>query len=218
MEQLGAISESSDLRRLVATGYDQIADEYLARYGRSSVRDRWLSELTALLSEHRRAQVLDLGCGAGVPVARYLAARGHYVLGVDSSARQIALARRNAHLADFIHGDITKIGLPAASFDAVAAFYSITHVPRSEHARLLQQIYGWLRPGGVFVGSLGAVSLPDWRSQWLGTEMFFSHYDAGTNVTLLRKAGFAIELMEQVDQDNEDSQFLWVVARRPAPV
>jgi SAM-dependent methyltransferase len=218
MEQLGAISESSDLRRLVATGYDQIAEEYLARYGRSSVRDRWLSELTARLSEHRRARLLDLGCGAGVPVARHLVALGHYVLGVDSSARQIALARRNAPLAEFVHADMTTIDLPAASFDAVAAFYSITHVPRTDHPGLLIRIAEWLRPGGVFVGSLGAGSLPDWRGQWLGTEMFFSHYDASTSIALLRKAGFAIERMEQVDQDNEDSQFLWVVARRPAPL
>jgi SAM-dependent methyltransferase len=139
-------------------------------------------------------------------------------LGVDSSARQIALARRNAPLAEFVHADMTTIDLPAASFDAVAAFYSITHMPRTEHPGLLIRIAEWLRPGGVFVGSLGAGSLPDWRGQWLGTEMFFSHYDAGTNIALLRKAGFAIERMEQVDQDNEDSQFLWVVARRPAPV
>jgi SAM-dependent methyltransferase len=216
MEQLAAMSDSSDPRRLVATGYNQIADEYLARYGRSSVRDRWLSELTSLLSEGGHARVLDLGCGAGVPVARHLAALGHYVLGIDSSARQIRLARRNAPRADFIHGDITMIGVPEASFDAAAAFYLITHVPRSEHARLLQQMCGWLRPGGVFVGSLGAVSLPDWRGEWMGTEMFFSHYDASTNLVLLREAGFVVERMEQVDQDNENARFLWVVARRPA--
>jgi SAM-dependent methyltransferase len=200
---------------LVAKGYDEIADEYLARYGSSSVRDHWLLELTRLVAEQERARVLDLGCGAGIPLARHLTALGHYVLGVDGSARQIALARRNAPLAEFIHADMTTIDLPTASFDAVAAFYSITHVPRSEHARLLKQIALWLRPGGVFVGSLGAGSLPDWEGKWMGTEMFFSHYDASTNIELLGEAGFDIERMEQVDQDNEDSRFLWIVAKRP---
>jgi SAM-dependent methyltransferase len=154
---------------LVAKGYDEVADEYLARYGSSSVRDHWLLELTRLVAEQERARVLDLGCGAGIPLARHLTALGHYVLGVDGSARQIALARRNAPLAEFIHADMTTIDLPTASFDAVAAFYSITHVPRSEHARLLKQIALWLRPGGVFVGSLGADSLPDWEGKWMGT-------------------------------------------------
>jgi methylase of polypeptide subunit release factors len=75
------------------------------RYGSSSVRDRWLAELTTLASEQRCARVLDLGCGAGIPVTRHLTALGHHVLGVDGSARQIALARRNAPLAEFIHAE-----------------------------------------------------------------------------------------------------------------
>jgi SAM-dependent methyltransferase len=214
----GVMNNSSDSKRLVAAGYDQIAGEYLARHGSSTVRDQWLSELTALLPEQGGARVLDLGCGAGVPVAQHLAALGHHVLGVDGSARQIALARRNAPLAEIVHADMTTIDLPAVSFDAVAAFYSITHVPRSEHPRLLKRVAEWLRPGGVFVGSLGAGSLPDWKGQWLGTEMFFSHYDAGTNIGLLHKAGFAVERIEQIDQDGDDGRFLWIIARRPAPV
>jgi hypothetical protein len=40
---------------------------------------------------------------------------------------------------------MTTIEFPARAFDAVSAFYSITHVPRDEHARLLQKIAGWLR-------------------------------------------------------------------------
>jgi hypothetical protein len=56
------MNENSDLKRLVAMGYDEIADEYLARYSSSSVRDRWRSELTTLISERGRARVFDLGC------------------------------------------------------------------------------------------------------------------------------------------------------------
>lgn len=170
--------------------------------------------LTTLVGGQERSRVLDLGCGAGVPLARDLTGLGHYVLGVDASARQIALARSNAPLAQFIHADMTTMDLQEASFDAVAAFYSITHVPRSEHAGFLKQIAQWLRPGGVFVASLGAGALPDWRGEWMGTEMFFSHYDADTYVGLLRGAGFAIERAEPLDQDNEDGRFLWIVARR----
>jgi SAM-dependent methyltransferase len=171
-------------KRLVAMGYDKIAKEYLARYSSSSVRDRWLSQLAMLVAPRGRARILDLGCGAGIPLTRHLTLLGDYVLGVDASARQIGLARRNAPLADFIHADMTTIDLPAASFDAVAAFYSITHVPRREHAGLFKQIAEWLRPGGVLVGSLGAAALPDWQGEWMGTEMFFSHYDADTYTKL----------------------------------
>jgi ubiquinone/menaquinone biosynthesis C-methylase UbiE len=203
----------ADPKRLVASGYDGITGNYLARYGASSVRDVWLSELLQRLPGQGGARVLDLGCGTGIPVARILAAAGQIVVGVDGSAGQISLARASVPAAEFIHADMTAVDFPAQSFDAVTAFYSITHVPRFEHDRLLRRIAAWLRPGGLLVASLGADALPDWRGEWLGAEMFFSHYDSETNLALLRGAGFAIERTEVMDQDNEDARFLWVVAR-----
>ena len=66
--------DSSEVTKLVASGYDQIADSYLQQFGHSAVRARKLNELAELLPS--RAHVLDLGCGAGLPVARDLIARG----------------------------------------------------------------------------------------------------------------------------------------------
>jgi ubiquinone/menaquinone biosynthesis C-methylase UbiE len=184
----------------------------LARYGASTVRDRWLAELLKRLPA-QGGRVLDLGCGAGIPVASTLKATGHAVVGVDGSSAQISLARNNVLPAEFIQADMTEVDFPARSFDAVAAFYSITQVPRSEHDALLRRIGGWLKPGGLLVASLGADALNDWRGEWLGTEMFFSHYDAEANIALLRGAGFVIDQSEVMQQDNESARFLWVVAR-----
>jgi SAM-dependent methyltransferase len=205
---------TDDPKSLVATGYDLIAEGYLERYGRSRVRDQWLEKLIALLP--RNSRVLDLGCGPGVPVARELATRGHQVVGVDGSACQISLARLNVPKAHFIHADMTSADIAPASFDAAAAFYSITHVPRDEHAALLGRIAGWLKPSGVFLASLGADESPGWRGNWLGAEMFFSHYGAEVNERLVREAGFDIEQAAVINQDNEDGRFLWVVARLTA--
>lgn len=205
---------ADDPKLLVATGYDVIAEGYLERFGSSQVRDQWLGKLIALLPA--KSRVLDLGCGSGVPVAQKLAARGHEVVGIDGSARQVSLAQLNVPDAEFIHADMTRVKLHSHHFDAVVAFYSITHVPRDEHADLLRRIAGWLKPGGIFLASLGANESPDWRGDWLGAEMFFSHYNAEDNEQLVRHAGFDIEEAAVVNQDNEDGQFLWVVARLAA--
>jgi tetratricopeptide (TPR) repeat protein len=98
------MSDSSELRRLVATGYDQIADEYLARYGRSSVRDRWLSELTSLLSERPHARVLDLGCGAGVPAAQHLMA-GRYEEALEWADRSL---HEQPHYSPSLRGKVVS--------------------------------------------------------------------------------------------------------------
>jgi SAM-dependent methyltransferase len=205
---------NDDPKSLVAAGYDVIAEGYMARFGRSQVCDQWLKKLIALLPGN--ARVLDLGCGPGVPVARELVACGHDVVGIDGSARQLSFARLNVPDAHFIQADMTQVEIAPTSFDAVAAFYSITHVPRNEHAHLLRRIASWLKPSGVFLASLGANETSDWMGSWLGVEMFFSHFGAEANEQLICQAGFHIEEAAVVNQDNEDGRFLWVAARRVA--
>lgn len=94
--------------------------------------------------------------------------------------------------------------------------YSITHVPRDSHAALLRRMQGWLRPGGLFLASLGGGDSPDWTGEWLGTEMYFSHFDAETNLRMLVEAGFALDLSDIVSEDEDGGpvSFLWVLARR----
>jgi SAM-dependent methyltransferase len=201
---------------IVANGYDHIADAYLEWTSRSPVRERWLNELSRILPQ--RGDVLDLGCGAGIPVARRLTETGFSVLGIDGSARQIALARANAPRAEFRRADMVSVALPGASFAAVTAFYAITHVPRSEHAALLKRIAGWLEPGGILLASLGHRDCPDWSGAWLGTTMFFSHFDAATNIRLVEETGLVIRQREVIGEkeDGKMVDFLWVVAQKPS--
>ena len=165
-----------------------------------------------------RATVLDLGCGSGLPVAAQLSRLGHRVVGVDISAHQVALARRNVPEGHFVHDDMMEVKLPQASFDAVAAFFAITHVPRDEHARLLGRIFSWLRPGALFVGSFGAGEADGVENDWLGVPVFFSHFDAATNRELVGQAGFDL-LDDEIlvhDEDGRAVTFLWITARRLA--
>lgn len=203
---------AEEMKALVAQGYDQIADFYLKKFGHSAVRARKLRELCDRLASHTR--VLDLGCGAGVPVAQHLIAHGFEVTGVDVSAAQIERARRNLPQARFIQADMTAIELPLCSFDAVSAFYSITHVPRDEHGVLLKRIAGWLKSGGRFLASFGVTALDGCQCDWLGTTMFFSHHDADETKRLVLDAGLLFEQIEVVRQDNEETEFLWITARK----
>jgi ubiquinone/menaquinone biosynthesis C-methylase UbiE len=117
-----------DPKKLVATGYDRIADRYLDWPGGAEVRRKYTARLLDLIPIG--GCVLDLGCGPGVPVAQELS-RKVDVWGVDISARQIELARRNVPAARFIESDMMTVDLPAGHFDAVSAFFAITHLPRN---------------------------------------------------------------------------------------
>jgi SAM-dependent methyltransferase len=208
----------TDPKRIVAAGYDIVAERYLEWSGKrpSGPRLRWLSKALELIPPG--ADVLELGCGAGIPMTAALAERRR-VTGVDISATQIELARRNVPAATFFQADMTTLDFPAANFDAVVAFYSLTHVPRDEQGPLLERIARWLRPGGVFVASMGAGDDPgDVEHDWLGVDMYFSHFGAKQNRRLVERAGLKVEEAE-IDaepEDRHDARFLWIVARAPA--
>jgi trans-aconitate methyltransferase len=204
-------------RRTVAEGYDAIASTYLdwAASVADPTRDRLFDALLEQLPAG--AQVLDLGCGAGVPWTKRLAAR-FGVVGVDISEKQIELARRNVPEATFALGDMARFEVEAASLDGIAALYSVSHLPREDHAALIGRMWTWLKPGGLLLATFGAHDSPDWTGEWLGTPMFFSSYDADTYRRLLRDAGFDLIAGEvaQVGEPEGPVDFLWVLARKSA--
>ena len=203
-------------KRTVRDGYDALAPRFRiwAETIENDPWERFLADLAARLNAG--ARVLDLGCGAGDPKTKRLAERFE-VLGVDLSGAQVKLARASVPTADFLQGDFTSLKLEDSSLDAVTAFYSISHVPRDEHEAVFASIARWLRPGGLFLASLGASGSGDWTGDWLGVEMFFSSHDADTNRRLLTGLGFELLVDEVVTirEPEGDATFLWVLARKP---
>ena len=130
-----------DYRTLVRDGYDHVATEF--NKTRASEAGAELAPLLAVLPAG--STVLDVGCGAGVPIARTLAA-SHTVVGVELSAGQIALAHEQVPRASLIRADMSRCAFRPGSFDAVVSFYAIFHLPLSEHAPLISRISEWLKP------------------------------------------------------------------------
>ena len=204
-------------KRVVEAGYDRVAKAYLSsKDAEDPATLAALEELTRQLPPD--AAVLDLGCGAGVPVTRWLAQR-FAVTGVDLSAKQLEMARRLVPAARLLKADMTDLSFAPETFDAVVALHSIIHAPRAEHSALLGNIHSWLKPGGGF---LATWALGEWEgeeSDWegWGAPMRWSHHDGETSLELLRGAGFAIERAEARTTTGARGveSWLWVLARKP---
>ena len=155
-------AERARRRDLVRRGYDAISQAYRGDDGSADAPSAedvrryagWVAELASLLRPG--ARVVDLGCGAGIPATRELAARGLQVLGVDFSAVQLGRARRLVPAARFAQADMAGLELRPASADAVVAFYSLIHLPLPDQRALFPRIRGWLRPGGYLLAIVGA--------------------------------------------------------------
>jgi SAM-dependent methyltransferase len=202
-------------KEIVARGYDAIALRYAEWAGQvESPALEWLRDLEARLSDG--SDVLELGCGRGVPGTRELARR-HRVTGVDISAVQIELARHHVPEAGFVHADAAELDVAAGSLDAVVALYFFGHVPVDEQRDLISRIAVWLDDGGVLLATFGAGEAgEDVDPDWLGAPMFFASLGGNSYIPLLRDSGLE-PLREQVLVQHEpghgDVAFHWVLAR-----
>jgi SAM-dependent methyltransferase len=202
----------ADLNRIVRDGYEVIAETYHARrVSREAANVEWLDSLRDRLPSSGR--VVDLGCGSGVPVARYFATRGYEVEGYDISPHMLELARREVPGATFHEARIEEVDFAPETVDLVVSFFAIIHVRREEHAALFKRIATWLRPGGAALLSLGSGDNPDdYEAEWHGAPMAWSHFDADTNLRLLREAGFKIDWWE-IEEVGPGERHLFVIAR-----
>ncbi len=201
-------------KEIVARGYDAIALRYAEWAGQvESPALEWLRDLDARLPDG--ADVLELGCGRGVPGTRELARR-HRVTGIDISAVQIELARHHVPEASFVHADATELDIARRSLDAVVAVYFFGHVPVDEQRDLIGRIAGWLDDGGLLLATFGAGEAGEEVDEdWLGAPMFFASLGGGSYVPLLREYGLAplrAEVVVQHEPGHGDVAFHWVLA------
>ncbi|MDO8432156.1 MAG: methyltransferase domain-containing protein [Candidatus Binatus sp.] len=120
---------------------------------------RFVSDLGApvveLLAPKAGEKILDLGCGDGALTIK-LAAMGCNVIGVDSSAPQIAGARKLGLDARVVDGERLEFG---PEFDAVFSNAAIHWMKRADD--VITGVWRALRPGGRFVGEFGGAGCVD---------------------------------------------------------
>jgi 2-polyprenyl-3-methyl-5-hydroxy-6-metoxy-1,4-benzoquinol methylase len=217
MPQNGALMAADDPRELVRRGYDALGDRYRADDAPQGAYGPWLAALHERLPAD--ADVLDLGCGCGVPVARSLAEAGHRVTGVDVSRVQLERARRLVPAARFLHADALEVAFPAGAFHAVVCLYLLIHLPLEEQPGLLARIAGWLAPGGWLLATGARQAWTGTEDGWLGgpAPMWWSQADRDTYRRWLAQAGLQVSAEELVpDPDGGDHVLFW--ARRPTGV
>ena len=206
------MAESADPSELVRRGYNKIASTYLSARSDGRADPPVLGEFSSLLPAN--ALVLDAGCGAGVPVTKFLAQR-HRVVGIDFSIAQARTASRLVPSALIASVDMTQLAFPPGLFDGVCSFFAILHIPRSKHRNLLADFYRILRKEGLALFCLGAKDTEADYGPYFGTSMFWSHLDSTEYLRMLPATGFSvISSLIEPDPISKIASHLFVLARK----
>ena len=182
-----------DPRRIVESGYDAIADRYAdairAGRGPETYFRRFLDSRAR--ARPRWGTVLDLGCGAGLIAAELStrASRGGGHLGGPARARAPECAGARLVRADMMDVAFATRGRSTRSWrSGRSSTCRGTSTRRCSRGSMRGS-----KPGGLFAGTLGAATTPRTSfPDFYGAPMYWSHFDAETNRTLLREAGFDV--------------------------
>ncbi len=141
---------------LTPDGVTSTYERQAARFDRDRSRALhevgWLERFVGLLPGDGR--VLDLGCGTGEPIGRWLAERGLRVTGIDASAAMLAIARERAPDGDWRQLDLRRLDL-GERFDGIVAWDSIFHLTPADQIDVVGRIARHLRPRGPLLMNVG---------------------------------------------------------------
>lgn len=132
--------------------YQKYAREWVALRGEWLFEKVWLDRMLALLPD--QANVLDLGCGSGKPIATYLIEQGCAITGVDSSELMLQMARANFPEQTWLQADMRQLNLEQ-KFDAILAWDSFFHLTQDDQRHMFSQFSRHAKLGTVLIFTSG---------------------------------------------------------------
>ncbi len=198
----------NQISKLVEKGYNKIAEVYYTHRDLNKFNSE-LENFSSLLSKN--AHILDVGCGAGIPTAKFLVEKGFKVTGIDLSDKMVILARKNVPNADFIKMDINDMKFKENTFDGIVSVYTLFHIPKKSHYSIFRRFFEILKPGGILLINTG-ISESEGTSNFFGVPMFWSNFNPKTTLELVREVRFYI-IFEGVLERGGELQY-WIYGKK----
>lgn len=168
--------------------YERHARAYDRDRGREVVEKTWLDRFLAQM--HPPRLVLDVGCGSGEPISRYLIGRGCQLTGVDASPTLIGLCRRRFPAHHWIVADMRSLSL-TRRFHGVLAWDSFFHLRPSDQQQMFSVFRDHAAPNAILMFTAGpeqGVSIGTYQNE----PLYHASMDASEYKKLLNDHGFNV--------------------------
>ena len=135
--------------------YERLADQYISDrlrvpWNGQPWLDRFLDGVTT------RRSVLDLGCGAGAPIGKYLLDRGCAITGIDTSKTLIHYCREHSPRARWIVADMRQLSL-GQKFDGLIAWDSFFHLNHADQREMFPVFREHAAPDALLLFTTGTM-------------------------------------------------------------
>ncbi len=168
--------------------YERHAATWDKARGKNLFERAWLDRFRALVPD--RGKILDLGCGAGEPIARYFIEAGYRVTGADSSAAMIARCQARFPDARWIVADMRLLKLNER-FDGILAWDSFFHLTHEDQAAMFPVFAAHAAPGAALMFTSGrdrGVAMGTFE----GEPLYHASLEPAEYEALLAANGFAV--------------------------
>ncbi|MGB3433033.1 class I SAM-dependent DNA methyltransferase [Achromobacter sp.] len=176
--------------------YREHADAFEKLRGTQLVERAWLEAFLDLLPGPA-PEVLDIGCGTGIPIARHLIERGCRLTGVDASDALLARARTSFPEHRWLEADMRSLP-PLGPFQGLVAWHSFFHLRPADQRPMFNAFERLAAPGAALMFTSGA-HLGEAIGQFEGRPLYHGSLDSAEYRELLRLAGF--EVVSHVEGD-----------------
>ncbi|MDX8348575.1 class I SAM-dependent methyltransferase [Cognatiyoonia sp. IB215446] len=175
----------------VITIYEKHGTAWARDRARSLFEKPWLDRMLHAAPRAKGAvSVLDLGCGAGEPIATYLADRGAQITGVDASEPLTALFTQNLPDATVVRADMRQLALDRA-FDAILAWDSFFHLSANDQRAMFAVFKAHAAPRAALMFTSGHVA-GEAIGQVAGAPIYHASLSADEYRDLLHNHGFRV--------------------------
>lgn len=188
--------------------YEAHAKDFDKVRGRTLMERDYLERVTDLAPTP--ADLLDLGCGAGEPIARYFIDRGYTVTGLDAAPSMLAICRERFPQMTWLQGDMRSLELNAR-FDVIVAWNSFFHLAADAQRSMFARFKAWSRPNTVLLFTSG-FSEGEAIGEMFGHSLYHASLDTAEYASLLDAHGFSV-IEHRVEDPTCGGHTVWLAHR-----
>ncbi|KTD10619.1 methyltransferase [Legionella gratiana] len=189
--------------------YDEIIDWFDSHRNKELDMEKFYLELLQNYISSG-AEILDVGCGTGEPIAQFLIKKGYKVTGVDASEKMIHLCKKRFPNGEWLLADMRTLNLQG-KFHAIIAWHSLFHLPHDDQRMTLKSLASLVEPNGLLIFTSG----PEYGEVWGdngGHDLYHASLSAEEYTQILLDCNFKVLIHKVRDPECGDAT-VWVAQK-----